>query len=464
MRFPAPSALLLAALVTACGGSETAQEQGPNLLLVLLDTTRADHLGCYGGEPRTSPAIDALAARGARFEEALSQSSLTPVSASSILTGTYPFRHGVRSLFTVGKESLSEASVPLAEMLQQQGFATGAFVSAMPLDGKKYGLARGFDVYSDEPGRDLELSRELGLPNAHQRRANDTTNLALEWLDEHADQRFGMLVHFFDAHDATLVPPAKFMAKHMTPPAPGATPTEDQMRELYDTEIAFMDRQVERLLERLAEHALLEDTLVVVIADHGEGLGQHDFWTHGLLWREQLRVPLILAGPGIPRGRVISDRVRLVDLMPTLLELLDIEDHAPRDGHSMAGLLAGSPDAEPRELYAEVHHAAEDFLGRDAALVTLTIGRWKYIQGSSGKQQLFDLEADPGETVDLFTEEHPEVARLRDRLAELGALDGFRASTAGQTAEELEALRALGYVGDEQDETPDGEPPGSERR
>lgn len=451
MRALVPSALLLAALASACGSS--VPETQSNLLIVLLDTTRADHLGCYGGATGTSPAMDALAGRGTRFEEALAQSSLTPVSTSSILTGTYPFRHGVRSLFTVGKESLSDSVLSLPEVLQEQGLATAAFVSAMPLNGKKYGLSRGFGSYSDEPGQASETSRERGLPNANQRRANDTTNLVLDWIDEHADQRFGLLVHYFDAHDDTLVPPVKFVSKRMTIPARGAPMSEAQRRELYDVEIAYMDRQVERMLEQLEEHGVLDDTLVVIVADHGEGLGQHDFWTHGLLWHEQLRVPLILAGPGVPEGRVISDRVRLVDLFPTLLELLGIEEPAGREerhGRSMAGLLAGTPDASPRELYAEVHHAEDDFLGRDAALVTLTMGRWKYVQGSSGESQLFDVEADPGELHDLFTEDHPELPRLRARLAELGALDGYRASTEGQTPEELEALRALGYVGDDE--------------
>lgn len=448
-----PGLLVLASVVASCG--QPAPEPGPNLLIVLLDTTRADHIGCYGGAPGTTPTIDSLAARGTRFDEALAQSSLTPVSAGSILTGTYPFRHGIRSLFAVGKQSLSGEAAPLAELLSEHGFATGAFVSAMPMGGEKYGLARGFDVYSDEPGPGTARAKELGLPNPNQRRADATTDAALAWLDDHARAdtgRFGLLVHFFDAHDATLVPPVRFLAQRMQLPAQGETPTDAQRIELYDAEIEYMDRQVARLLAKLEERGVLDNTLVVVIADHGESLGQHDFWTHGLLWREQLRVPLILAGPGVPAGLVLRDRVRMVDVLPTLVELLGVADDDPRDGHSFAGLLAGDRDPEPRELYAEVHHAEKDFLGRDEAMITIARGRWKYVWASSGREQLYDLEADPDELDNLFDEQHPEVAALRARLAELGALDGHRASTEGMTETELEALRGLGYVGDDDEQ------------
>jgi len=435
---------LLLALVPACG--EPGAAPGPNLLLVIFDTTRADHLGCYGGMAETSPTVDALAARGTRFDEALSQSSLTPVSATSVLTGSYPTHHGVRSLFTVGHQTMDDGITPLAELLDARGIDTAAFVSAMPMNGKKYGLARGFGVYSDEPGRDVERAKQLGLPNAGQRRADDTTELALQWLDGRAGRRFGMLVHYFDAHDSTLVPPARFLAGRMTIPPPGVPPTEVQRIALYDAEIAFMDRELGRLLDRLKELGELDDTVVVVIGDHGEGLGQHGFWTHGLLWHEQLRVPLVLAGPGIPKGRLVADRVRLVDLLPTLVDLLDLPDTGQRDGSSLSELLIGGHDPAPRELYAEVHHAEYDFLNRDAAIVSITLGKWKYVHGSSGAHQLYDLEADPGETQNLFSEDHPQLPALRARLAELGALDHVRVSTEGMDPEDIETLRNLGYI------------------
>ena len=260
-----------------------------------------------------------------------------------------------------------------------------------------------------EIGEDGARNRELGLANPNQRRADATTDSVLAWLESHARERFGLLVHFFDAHDATLVPPRAFLEGRVSFPLPraldkagnlagasgapdiAAGPALDRI-ELYDAEIAFMDAQLARILAQLRKAGVLENTLVVVIGDHGEGLGQHDFWTHGLLYQEQLRVPLVLAGPGVPKGVVVRDRVRMVDLLPTLVDLLDLGPKEVPDGVSLTRLLEGQADAQPRELYAEVHHAERDFLGRDPAMFTIAIGSWKYVHRSGGRRELYDLE------------------------------------------------------------------------
>ena len=456
--------LALVFAVAACTGETAAPP--PNLLLFVLDTTRADHLGCYGRTGQTSPAIDALAAQGVRFDNALAPSSLTPVSAGSVLTGASPFRHGVRSLFVVGRHRLAEGVTSLAQVLGERGWATAAFVSARPM-GSQYGLDRGFDEYADALEQHARRNRRLGLANPYQRRADETAGLALEWLARHAGAPFFLMVHFFDAHDPTLIPPRAFLAERVSfalpddldragnlagrggaPDLLDAPPAERVA--LYDAEIAYMDQQVARILAALERRGLLDHTLVAVIGDHGEGLGQHDFWTHGLLYEEQLRVPLILRGPGIPRGKVVAARVRLVDLAPSLAELSGVSVWpGVSDGRSFAPLLRGVEEERERTVYAEVHHDAQDFLGRDAQMYALTLDRWKYIhRPASGRHELYDLAEDPGELENLYREDHPRAQQLLSALQGLGAITGYTAPRDEMSPEQLEALRSLGYVGE----------------
>jgi arylsulfatase A-like enzyme len=455
-------ALLFAAV--ACAGETT--EPPPNLLLFVLDTTRADHLGCYGHARQTSPTLDALAARGVRFDNALAQSSLTPVSAGSVLTGASPFRHGVRSLFVVGRHRLADDVTSLAEVLGRHGLATAAFVSARPM-GAQYGLDRGFDEYADDLGRHGRRNKQRGLANPYQRRADETAQLALDWLARHGDAPFFLMIHFFDPHDPTLVPPRAFLDERVSFALPadldrmgnlagkGGAPdirraAPAQRVELYDAEIAYMDQQVRRILDRLDRQGLLDDSIVGVIGDHGEGLGQHDFWTHGLLYQEQLRVPLILRGPGIPSGRVVRGRVRLVDLAPSLAELYALGPWPGlSDGSSFVSLMRGGEEERERAVYAEVHHDAEDFLGRDAQMYALTLDPWKYIhRPTRGRHELYDLAGDPAELENVYRDDHPMALLLRSRLHSLGAITGYTAPREEMSPEQLEALRSLGYLGE----------------
>lgn len=445
---------LLLALAAACGGA-AGGERPRNLLLCVLDTTRADHLSCYGRAGATSPTVDALARSGARFEAAWAQSSLTPVSAGAFLTGALPPRHGVRSLFTVAEERLSADVTTLAEVLGGAGLATAGFVSAVPMSAR-YGLDRGFAEYHDRFGH----REATPCGNEYQRRADETTDLALAWLSQEGVDPFFLLVHFFDAHDASLAPPREFLEGRVSFPLPkgverpcALSGLDDAGKvELYDAEIAWMDAQLARLLERLERLGVRDETLVVVLADHGEGLGDHGVWTHGWLWREQLRVPLVMAGPGVPAGAVVADDVRLVDLVPSLCELFDVPPPAALDGASFVPLLRGER-VPPRELYAEVRHAVEDRLEREVAMAALAEGRWKYVErtdrAGARRSELYDLDEDPGERRDLFRSDHPEAARLRARLAELGAFGGRVYSAEGLPPEDLAPLNGLGYLGSE---------------
>ncbi|MEM7307018.1 MAG: sulfatase [Planctomycetota bacterium] len=440
--------------LAACGGG--AADDGPrNLLLVVLDTTRADYTAPYGAAADATPTLRALAERGLTFREAYSHSSLTPVSTGSLLTGVTPNRHGIRGLLAVdASQTLREELATLPELFTRAGRRTAAFVSAPPI-GHRYGLDRGFEHYSKEVGehKNRILSQRIG--NAFQRRADETLGDALAWLDENGSEPFAAMVHFFDAHDASIVPPREFLEEHLSFPLPegfeqhqhlvGVLP-EDAMRELYAAEILYMDGILARLLERVEELGVLDDTVVVVVADHGEGLGAHDFWTHGLLWGEQLRVPLVLAGPGLPRGVEVGGRARLVDVLPTLCELFDVPVPGGLDGSSLLPWTRGV-EPERRDVYAEVHNAEDDSMGRAPELYSLTVGRWKYVHApASGEHRLFDLDADPGEEHDLFDPSHEMVPFFPARLEAGGVVSGSGTSAEGVSDEYLEMLEDLGYL------------------
>ncbi len=449
--------LLCSGLLAACSQATDSPHPAqlrPNLLLTVFDTTRADHLSCYGYPQATTPTIDALAAGGLLCEAAFAQSSLTPISASTFLTGVLPPRHGVRSLFSVGRERIESDIPTLAERLVGEGYATAGFVSAPPM-GARYGLGRGFAVFDDKPD---PRSVERGGGNAFQRRADATCDLALEWLRTALgkSEPFFLWVHFFDAHDAALVPPRAFLEQHTSFELPADLDAKGHLRgiksdrdriELYDAEIRYQDEQFARLMDVLDASGKRASTLVSMLADHGEGLGQHDFWTHGLLYEEQLHVPWVLAGPGLPRGVRLAQRVRLVDLVPTLAQLLDLElSGPPLDGASILPLLSG-PESAARDVYAEVHHAADDSLGRDAAMYSLTAGPLKLIHRPiSSDHELYQLDIDARELENRFDPTDQAALLLQARIeARLGGIEP--GANADQLDEATRAmLRELGYM------------------
>ena len=483
MTDPKMSRLRLAALgvlsllvggVPACGGGADTEDR-PNVLLVVFDTTRADHLSTYGYGKPTSPRVDGLAKRGARFEAVRSASTLTPVSASTFLTGLQPPRTGVRSLFLFSQQSLNQGVVTLAERLRSSGYGTAAFVSAAPM-GARYGLDRGFDVYNDDVKAEAKRLQKLKVGNAYQRRADATTDLALDWLDGHfegANGPFGLMVHYFDAHDAAMIPPRDFLASRVSFDLPvdldqighlhnlfdGAEhgqggPRQADLIELYDAEIEYMDTQLGRLLDELERRDELENTLVVFLSDHGESLGQHDFWTHGFLWDEQLRVPLILTGPGVEPGAVVPEPVSLVDLVPSLVSRggllqMSLADGEQLDGRSFAGLVTPgfTGDAfEQRPVVSEVHNSDQDRTGRPPALFAVTALPWKLIVEPGQTPKLYHLGDDPGELADLYSEDHPMVRALGAVLSASGSLESADLPSLDDlTDEERSMLEGLGY-------------------
>jgi arylsulfatase A-like enzyme len=443
-------ACLAASALLHCGGPREGGAGSPNLLLITLDTVRADRLGCYGYARGTTPVLDGLAARGTLFEQASSSSAVTPVSHASILTGLYPYRNRLRSLHGGDGYALPEKQRTLAEMAAARGFATAGFVSAFPAT-RHYGLHQGFETWDqDFQGSRGAVVSERGVVDtgSAQRRADATTDRALAWLDGTSDGPFFAWVHYFDVHDPVLLPPAEYLDRF----APASASRVDRLQAIYDAELAFIDAQIGRLLDRLAELGLRDRTIVVVVGDHGEGLGDHGWWGHGILYQEQLRVPMIIAGLPPARAQRVRTSVRTVDLLPTLVELLQLgPPEVPLDGESLARALAGSRQ-RPRLAYSESINdliAYDDSPRAGESLFALNDGRWKLIAAREGgvtrRIELFDLRADPVESRNL-SESHPEQAgRLRLQLESLGVFPEERPQE--PLPEEVRRrLESLGYL------------------
>lgn len=418
-------ALSLAAVCLAAGCAGEGDVRDPNLVLVTLDTVRADHLGCYGDGAAVTPALDRLAAEGLRFVQASSSVPLTLPSHTTLLTGLLPPHHGLRNN---GAGALPGGTATLATLLADKGYRTGAFVGAFVLD-HRFGLARGFEVYDDEIPRDPRAGTSLEA----ERPGRDVVDRALAWLGREDPRPFFLWIHLYDAH-APYMPPAAWAARH-----PGRP---------YDGEISEVDEQVGRVLAALDRGRLAKRTVVAVAADHGEGLGEHGERTHGLLLYEPtLHVPLLVRAPGRLAPRTIETPVSLVDLAPTLAGLLGKALPAPAtgplDGRDLSAELLGGGEPAPADLYAETRYPA---IFGWSPLAALRRRDLKYI--SAPRPELYDLRRDPKEAANLAAAGRPaETARnFAARLAaiEAGAVAGPRPAAAD--AETRARLASLGYV------------------
>jgi arylsulfatase A-like enzyme/tetratricopeptide (TPR) repeat protein len=401
----------------------------PDVLLVTLDTTRADRLGCYEGGPETTPALDALAEGGVLFRRAYTHVPTTLASHASLFTGVTPARHGVHENGTF----VLDAALPtLAESLAAAGYRTGAFVSAAVLD-RRFGLARGFQDYGDD------LGSAAGGGVLAEVRAEHTVTRALAFLARPPDQPRFLWVHLYDAHHP-YTPPEPFASRF-----PGRP---------YDGEIAYMDSQVARLLE--AVKAGGRPTLVAVVADHGESLGEHQEPTHAFfVYGATQHVPLLLSFPGVlPAGRQVAPLVRTVDLLPTMLELAAVPVPAGIDGRSLVPLVTGRSDRETGPAYQEaygprLHWGAQEVLG-------MRTGRWLYVRAP--RPELYDVEEDPAETVNLAAERPEERERMEALLREWVPKGDPLARRVPLDPETARKLAALGYVGSTMGEPAKGQP------
>lgn len=513
--------LLLHALLSGCGGeplpaSPVYDGEGNllrplkeplkdvNVLLLSIDTLRADHLGCYGYHRPISPHIDGLAEQGILFSQALSASPWTTPSQISILTSLQPSVHGVFAYPFPG--SLDPGVVTLAEILRKQGFRTAGFTEGGYAKGAT-GLGHGFETFPEWPGdRESYFSHELA-PS----RLEENTNRLLAWLKQNSRERFFLFFQTYEPH-FEYRPPLEYL--QIVNPDFSAETEERALREavarwnqakplsveeegilyrhflqgdlnefplkrgreltrvlhafpagkwktsptfrtdlayiidLYDAEILFTDACVGRIMEELKELELLDSTLIVFTSDHGEGLMDHGIVYHGKnLYDELLRVPLILRLPdGSGAGTTISDLVRTTDIMPTVLDFLGLPANRDAQGMSLLPLLAG------RRSFRESLGEGLSIKGGEHDLVSLRTDRWKYVRHSrDGAEELYDLEQDPGEKVDV-SDRFPEVVKdLRERLSFLGGKNQKAAqkfSTAGRafSEEDRGRLESLGYI------------------
>jgi arylsulfatase A-like enzyme/Tfp pilus assembly protein PilF len=426
-RSPSPRWWLVGvAVVLLAAAAWVVRDRGPkrpNVLLVTIDTLRADHLGSYGYKGARTPVLDALAQRGARFENALATVPLTGPSHSSILTGLYPPVHGVRDNVIF---PLSPDHPNLATLLGRQGYRTGAFVSAYPVAGS-FGFSEGFDVFS-------EGFHEAADPAAGgaERPANETVDTALSWLagGKEAGPPFFAWLHLYDPH-TPYRPPAPFDAAFADHP--------------YDGEIAFADAQLGRITEWLKASGHEADTVVVVVADHGESLGEHDEGTHAILiYQATLHVPFILAGPGVPENTVVGERVSTVDILPTLLGLLKLESPRKVNGRDLRPALSGQRLAT-QAIYSESLFARLNC--RWSSLRSLVEGDWKLIQGS--ESELFNLADDPSESNNLAASDPERTRKMVEGLkvaVRSMAPGGDTARANAVSPEQAERLRSLGYT------------------
>lgn len=413
--------IVLIPLLTAAAcraPSDRSRHEPLDLVVITLDTTRADRIGAYGHAAATTPVIDALAARGVRFEHAFAPAPTTLPSHASLFTGLYPPAHGAR---VNGSYALDPQRITLAERLKREGYRTAAFIGAFPLDAR-FGLDRGFDRYDDRmPARGQIMTYA-------ERDGAQVTDAAIEWLRAEADGENPLFlwVHYFDAH-APYEPPA---------PATG-----------YDGEIAFADSQIGRLLEAVDAARSLERTVVVLTADHGESLGEHGEDTHGtFLYDATVRVPLILVDPArVEAPQVVDDRiVSLVDVFPTVLGVLGLDPVGDLDGEPLLAA-TGAPD---RAIYLEtleplVRHGWAPLRG----LRTLDT---KLIEAPVA--EFYRIGADPGELQNVFVAGAPAVRDMQESLTRrFGVLDVASLLPPREEPEEADRevavkLSSLGYV------------------
>jgi len=403
-------------ILLGCQPAVGAAGKPPDVVLVTLDTTRADRLGCYGDATARTPTLDALAAGGVRFARALTSAPLTLPAHASLMTGLEPPRHG---LHDNGLAALPAELPTLAEALAAQGYATGAVVASGVLD-HRFGLDRGFDEYNDR--LTAEQRGEYGYP---ERDAEAVTDAALAWAGaQSTEQPYFLWVHYYDPH-------APYLA-HDT----ADTSTDSR----YAAEIRYVDRHLGRLLGKLPGDP--SRRVVAVVGDHGEMLGEHGERAHGLLlYRASLEVPLIVSGPGVTAGQVVDTTVASSRLAASLARLAGLESGGTF-GRALPGLPGSASPPRSAPVYSETWLPATAYGW--SRMLAVSVGRWRYVQAP--RAELFDFVADPSESRNLLEQEPERGAELLAELGRFAEAEGTRAEPAEGTAELQAQLRALGYM------------------
>jgi arylsulfatase A-like enzyme/Flp pilus assembly protein TadD len=417
--------LLITSFFLVCSGLLAEVKPAPNVVVITIDTLRADHLGCYGYKQIHTPNIDALAADGVRFERAYTPVPVTLPAHTVIFTGTYPTLSGMHD-FSGNK--LNPSQPTLASVLKQHGYTTGAVIGSAVLD-SRFGLNQGFDFYYDH--FDFNRLQESNLEEM-ERPGNAVADVALDWLGKNHSKKFFLWMHLYDPHYP------------YRPPAPYSEQYKDRP---YDGEIAFADAQVGRLIAFLKANGLYRNTILVLSGDHGESLGEHGEQTHGFfIYNATLHVPVIIRLPGTSAASVVSEMVSLADLTPTVLQALKFEVPSQVQGHNLLPLMVPKKPEEPRNLYAETFLPRLHFNWSE--LRSVETEKYQFIDAP--KPELYDLSNDPGETHNLYAEKKAVSEELHARLA--GLISQY---TAGQELAQktgldpalMERLKSLGYAG-----------------
>jgi choline-sulfatase len=412
------------ALASGLDGKPEPDKTSPqNIFLITIDTLRADHVHCYGYDRIQTPSLDQLAKQGIRFTQAFTPSPITNSSHATILTGLLPSSHGV-SDFGV---PLAASHFTLAETLKKKGYRTAAFIGAVILDSKALapGFDRGFEFYDNFPAKSETKSRWGRL----ERRGMEVVQHAETWLSAHPAGPHFVWVHLYDPHDP------------YEPPPPYSEAYKDR---LYDGEIAYADSALGHFLAYLKKQSWYEGALIVVVGDHGEGLGEHHEDTHGIfLYDSTTHVPLIVKLPDEREaGKAVEAQVRTTDIMPTILNLDGIPPPANLDGESLELFITDS-EAAPRTAFGETEYPLR--FGW-APLRSVRKEGFKFIEAP--KPELYDLHSDPGELRNNYVPWDATVQKLRKMLAELGAKSPShgKTSAAAVSAGTIDELHALGYL------------------
>ena len=443
LKAGAVASLSSSLLVTSCSKKGVGRKH-PNVILISIDTLRADHLACYGYKQPTSPSMDKLASGGLLFEDVSSPSPWTLPAHVSLLTGLYPNRHGVKTHLTLMPMQL----LVLAEVLKDHGFTTAAIVNSHYVS-QRYGFERGFNEF-------IYVPEQLSNPAPSQ-----VERKALKWLSTTHKQPFFLFLHYYDVHSDYCALP-EYSEKFVRPysgPVDGSTAQLINFREekftlsqrdvqhltdLYDASILQMDDGIARLLLFLEKKDLLDDTVIILTSDHGEEFLEHGGVLHGRTqYQELMHVPLIIRGPGLPAGRRIKQIASLADLMPTVLAMLHISVPPGLDGIDLTPLWQGSGELPLRFVFGEAdHNNVENDIKR-----AVRHPRYKlHYDRLTKKSQLYDLIEDPNEGNDV-ADIHPAMAGLlMQRLMEFMSIERSGKRLPSLSPQEIEKLRSLGYL------------------
>lgn len=445
--------LLWVVFVAGCGTGDSIPDQ-PNILFISMDTTRLDHCSVYGYERETTPELEKLAAKGVRCDRAYSPMASTGPVHATMFTSLYPASH----LVVKNGLSLTEEIDTLAELLGKTGYETAAFVSSFVLD-SSFGFAQGFTHYDDDFSVDgaTFLARKWegkDLEGGFDRQAEETTDHAITWLKDSRNRKqpFFLFAHFFDPH-TPYEPPVEYRDRFV--PGVEVAMNEEEAVGRYDEEIAYMDHEIGRLLTEIEALGLMENTIIVVTADHGEGLMNHGFFQHGVfIYDEAVRVPLLFRWDGkIPSGVTLDAPIEQVDFVPTILSLIgQPTTRGDFQGRDLAPGLLGTAELDAsRPIFLQRQHFEAESVGGISTVgrkYGIRSGDWKLIVGYEEKtQELFDLDEDPGELVNLAAGDPDRVLDLSKQIEIWRIRHERKDATARKVSpEDQEKLRSLGYI------------------